>query len=179
MYTFTCDVITKTCCGFELQSTSSDLKEIAHLHIFCDWIYFNFSYRNEEEKKPHLGCTWGSPIPLGPCHGSKIFSSVRHGTAVLWSKSWVTRRCSFHWMTCCPVRMVLPWPAALGSFWGRAWVQSYPFSCLQTPLPRCTRESISKRQSQDPHCSEAQCCFFSFPTSSQPRRNFFLAWGRK
>lgn len=47
---FTCDVITKTCCGFESQSISSDLEEITHLHVFCDSVYFSFSYHGEEEE---------------------------------------------------------------------------------------------------------------------------------
>lgn len=169
--------ITKNYSGFEFQATSPNVEDIKHLHIFCDSLCFYLSSHWWGGRKPHLCCTWGSPLPLGPRHGYKIFSTVRDGAEVLWSWSWVTRRCSLHWITCRPVCMAPSCPEASDAMLG---IQLYSLSCLQTPLSRRTSGGISKRPGWDPCCSEAHYCFF-FPssTSSQSGRSFFLPWGRK
>lgn len=54
-------------------------------------------------------------------------------------------------------------------------VQLYSFSCLQTLLPRCTGDGISKRQSRNPWCSEPRdYFFFPFPFSSLRGISFLL-----
>ena len=120
--------ITKNYSGFESQATSPNVEEIKHLHIFCDSLYFYLSYHWWGGRKPHLCCTWGSPLPLGLRRGYKIFSTVRDGAELLWPWSWVTRRCSLHWITCRPVCMAPSCPEAPDAMLG---IQLYSLSCLQ------------------------------------------------
>lgn len=51
----------------------------------------------------------------------------------------------------------------------------YSFSCLQTPLPRCTSDCICKRRSWNPRCSEPCDHFFlPSPLSSLGGLSFLL-----
>lgn len=78
-----------------------------------------------------------------------------------------------------PVCMALAWPLALSSFWCHVWGTVIFFQLLTDSPAWMHSDGISKKQSQNLHCSEVHCCFSPSPTSSQPGRNFFPAWGRK